>query len=206
MALAGDPPVTVVIPTHVARIENGMLRRAVRSVTQQSHRPWSTVIVHDYHGAGSAAVRNEGIERVTTEWVAFLDSDDVLQPFHLAKLLKQQRKNGADLVYPWFQVLGGCDPWPGWYGRPFDAEALLRREFCIPVTVLVRTELVRAVGGFEPDLTIAPPAQCDDLTLWRKLLAAGAKFEHLPAKTWVWHRHGGNTSGSPLLGDAKERS
>lgn len=200
--VATGDSITLIIPVHRARVENGMLRRALDSVGRQWGSP-RVLLPCDVDGEGSAAIRTRALADVETEWVAFLDSDDELDADHLLMLVGQQRMTNADVVYPWFKVVGGEDPWPDWFGREFDAEALRRRDFMIPVTVLARTELVRAAGGFQADLSIAPPAQCDEWGLWLRMLDLGARFVHVPHRTWTWHRHGGNTAGSPLLGDAK---
>jgi len=196
--------IDVVIPAHPAREASGMLARAVASVERQSI-PARAVVQLDTVRAGSAATRTRGLARVTTPWVAFLDSDDELLPHHLERLLEHAEATGADLVYPWFHADGFTDPWPKLFGRVFDQGELRRGNF-IPTTVLARTELVRLAGGFIADLDIAPPAQCDEWGLWLRMLdlkPAGARIAHLPERTWVWHVHGKNSSGSPHLGDAR---
>lgn len=180
-----------------------MLARAVASVQAQTV-PARAVVQLDATRAGSAATRTAGLAGVRTPWVAFLDSDDVLDPGHLEKLAAHAETTGADLVYPWFRVDGYHDPWPGRFGQPFDGAALRRANY-IPVTVLARTGLVRAAGGFIADLTIAPPAECDEWGLWLRMLDQGARIVHLPERTWTWVAHGKNSSGSPRLGDAKLR-
>ena len=121
---------------------------------------------------------------VTTDWVAFLDSDDELKPNHLRACARHATLTGADVMYPWFD---GYDPM-GMFGVPFDPELLRRRNY-IPVTVLARTAMVKAVGGFadHPDEHGDP---CEDWGLWLKLLDLGAKFSHLPQRTWIWHPGG----------------
>jgi glycosyltransferase involved in cell wall biosynthesis len=197
------PVIDVVIPYHQARADNGMLERAVASVEAQTVSA-RTVLQLDDTRAGAAATRNVGVARATGEYVALLDSDDELRPQHLERLLAAAEATGADLVYPWFDREGWPDPWPEREARPFDAAALRRGNF-IPITVLVRRQLLLDVGGFRPDLTISPPAQCEEWGTWLRLLDAGARFVHLPERTWIWHAHGRNTSGSPSLGDAKVR-
>lgn len=196
--------IDVVIPTHPGRLATGLFHRAVVSVQAQTV-PARVVSQLDTNGSGSADTRTRGLAKVSTPWVAFLDSDDELLPHHLERLAVHAEVTGADLVYPWFHLDGGGiveDPWPHRYGQPFDAAALRRGNY-IPVTVLVRTELVRRAGGFVADLTISPPAQCDEWGLWLRMLDLGAKVEHLPERTWIWRVHGKNTQGSPRRGDAK---
>jgi glycosyltransferase involved in cell wall biosynthesis len=187
--------VTVVIPVHPPRFFT-TLDRALRSVWEQLYVPQAVVVEVDRAHAGAAATRNLGLEKVDTEFVAFLDSDDQLRPGHLAGLYDMAREAGADLVYPWFDVANGWDPFPDRFGQPFDPEILKTRN-TIPVTVLARTELVRDVGGFQPK---GPPENpCEDWGCWEAMLAAGARFVHLPERTWIWHWHrsaaDGNTSG-----------
>jgi glycosyltransferase involved in cell wall biosynthesis len=189
------PGVTVVIPVHPPRLHS-TLDRALHSVWEQDSLPQAVLVEVDRTRAGAAATRNLGLEQVTTEWVAFLDSDDQLRPEHLSALEGCAAQEDADLVYPWFDVANGWDPFPDRFGQPFDPEVLRTRN-TIPVTVLARTELIRAVGGFRPK---GPPENpCDDWGCWEAMLAAGGRFVHLPERTWIWHWHrsatDGNTSG-----------
>jgi glycosyltransferase involved in cell wall biosynthesis len=175
--------VTVVIPTIDDHHEQ--LDRALASVQTQSLPPDEIELEFDRLRTGAAATRNRALERVTTEYVAFLDDDDELKPNHLRACVRFARLTGVDLVYPWFDGEDGI----GMFGVPFDP-VLLRRRNYIPVTVLVRTELVRKVGGFvdHPDDNGDP---CEDWGLWLALLDAGAVFGHLPQRTWIWHKGAG---------------
>jgi glycosyltransferase involved in cell wall biosynthesis len=187
------PGVTAVIPSIPPRVDTH-LRRALASVLGQT-RPVDAISVHvDHERLGSAVNRTLALEAVRTEWCALLDDDDEWDPTHVASLLEHARATGADLVYPWFTIpqMPWGDPWPEREGQPFDQE-LLRSVNYIPITVLVRTELLREVGGFTPK---GPPENpCDDWGTWDALLEAGARFEHLNRRTWRWNWWGGNTSG-----------
>lgn len=160
---------------------------ALASVTAQTRPVDQISVAIDHEHLGAAATRNRAFAAVDCEWTAFLDDDDVWRPLHIEALLRCAENFHADLVFPWFDVQGGTDPFPQKEGVPFD-EATLRLSPYIPVTVLVRTDLVRAVGAF-------PDVPGEDHGLWLRLLYAGAKFVHLPERTWVWNHHSSNTSG-----------
>jgi hypothetical protein len=187
--------ITVVIPTIPPRAR--LLTRALESAAVQTLTPAAIIVEVDDTGTGAAATRNRALERVETEWVAFLDDDDELLPDHLLTLALAQRHTGADLLWPWFTVAGGSDPFPQHRGRQWDPAD--PHQF--PINVLVRTELLEAVGGF----TTIPDGARDqdghrtgeDWHLWLALSAAGARFHHVDAQTWTWHHHAGNTSGLP---------
>lgn len=185
------PGITVVLPVHPPRFHT-TLDRAMRSVWEQTRPPETVVVEMDYAHTGAAATRNRGLSYVDTELVAFLDSDDQLKPEHLAVLEQHLLETGADLVYPWFDVVQGWDPFPDREGQPFDPEVLAVRN-TIPVTVLTRTGLLRSVGGFQP---LGPPDNpCDDWGAWKAMVAAGAQFSHLNQRTWYYHWGTSNTSG-----------
>lgn len=195
--------VTMVIP-HVPP-RRGELIRALTSVTVQTMLPAAVSIAVDHQHEGSAATRNRALWAATTRYVAFLDDDDALEVNHIEALVAHAQATGADVVY------SGCTPvgpdgmpfeareeW-GRFGKPFDPDLLRQRSY-IPVTSLVRTELAQRVGGFR----LLPGNPYDDHAFYVALLDAGARFEHLPVRSWVWHQPGpgapgrpGNTSGDP---------
>lgn len=212
--------VAVCVPTIPSR--EHLLRRAVGSIGRQDVRPNVQLVVQvalDEAGDGAAATRNRAWRDVgdDVDWVAFLDDDDELGPDHVQLCLDRAVETDADLVYPWFTILNAAghdvtassDPlrapvdgsYVSPYGVPFDdalRQEIMTRNNFIPVTVLVRRSLLVAVGGFPiPETPEWPETCCEDWGLWRRLLEAGARFEHLPRRTWIWHWHGGNTSGRP---------
>lgn len=204
---SGDGRVTVCIPSIPRRAP--MLLEAIRSVESQSYPGVKCVVEVDAVGVGAAKNRNAALAQADTEWVAFLDDDDILYPEHVATCMLAAQQYGADLVYPWFDLHEGVDPLSvnisGKYISPFglefgpDHETHLRQygNF-IPITVLVKRELIMDVGGFpQPGTPEWSHTTCEDWGCWVRLLDAGAKFAHAPYKTWRWRWHRGNTSGRP---------
>lgn len=188
------PGVTAVVPVHLPRLRNGAaFERCMEGIKRQERPVDSISIAVDTEHEGAAVTRNKALSAVTTEWTAFCDSDDQWRPSHIGSLLTAAQRSGADLVYPWFTIMpGGQDPWPWREGQPFDPEELETTNY-IPVTVLVRTELIKKSGGFQP---LGPPENpCDDWGCWNALLKEGARFEHLNKRTWFWWWWAGNTNG-----------
>jgi glycosyltransferase involved in cell wall biosynthesis len=196
--------ITVVIPSITSRKDK--LQRAVASVTNQTHPPYSIVVRYDRHKEGSALTRNRALWTVTTEWVAFLDDDDEFLPHHLESLARKQRETGADVVYPLPRVINSRgNPVPrqwDWGGGPeFDGNILTQRSY-INICSIVRTDLARQVGGFEFVRGAQTGQLNDDHGFYLRLYNAGAKFAHVHEETFVWYHHGNNTSGQPTKGDA----
>lgn len=189
------PGVTAVIPSIPPRTHT-YLHRALDSVLRQE-QPVDAISVSIDHGRlGSARNRSRALCSVGTKWTALLDDDDEWYPDHIRLLMEHAEETGADLVYPWFNAPEGWDPWPEREGQPFDEE-LLRTMNYIPITVLVRTDLLWDAGGFTPKDPDNPESLCDDWGTWERLLACGATFSHLNRRTWAWHWHGHHTSGRP---------
>jgi hypothetical protein len=120
-----------------------------------------------------------------------------------------RRSAEADVVYPWFHLPTGVDPLfvhrngelvPA-FGVPFGDEQLnhlLTQGNFIPVTVLVRRAWLEFVDGFPtPGTARWPHAECEDWGCWQDLARYGARFKHVPERTWTWRWHGLNTSGKP---------
>lgn len=204
--------VSVCIPTIPDR--RPLYDRAVRSVTQQSWLPKEICAAVDTEARGASATRNEAWQQATADWIAFLDDDDVLRPNHIKKLVLGAKLMKADVVYPWFNIVDVDGNDMTWrdplrlvvdgkarspFGLPFGPEhetELRSRNNFIPITVLVRRELVADVGGFPPINSLEWPENCcEDWALWRRLLDVGATFAHVPERTWLWTWHGRNTSG-----------
>jgi glycosyltransferase involved in cell wall biosynthesis len=193
--MALGPGIAAVIPAHPARVANGMLDRALKSVFAQTLPAAEVHVAVDLEQHGAAITRQRALDAVTTEWAAFLDSDDEWLPHHLRTLFDHARAEGADFAFAWFEPVGGPDPL-GHFGLPFNPAT----PHHTTITVLVRTELARRVG-------FTPAAAGDRFGNedWRWLggiCQTGARMIHVPERTWRWHMHTSNTSGLPGQGDA----
>lgn len=202
--------VTVVVPTIIGRED--MVARALQSISAQQVKPGAVVVRCDIDRRGAAWCRNAAIELVKTDWIAFLDDDDELLPNHIKVLVRGANSSNADMVFSYARFEGGRDPLACIYGGvrlipepinvPWDSRAelsLRRYGNFIPVTYMVKTDIVRQVGGFPepysmPEVTTS--GECEDYLLLLKLLDAGAKFHHVcGVRTWIYRFHDLNTGG-----------
>jgi glycosyltransferase involved in cell wall biosynthesis len=175
-----------------------MLLRAVGSVLAQSLPVDQISIVLDTAKRGASFTRNDAWQALDTDYVAFLDDDDEWYPHHLATCLQAIEATGADMVYPWFDVAGGTDPFPENFGRPFDPTDPCQTT----ITCLWRRRALRDVGGFidvpaDDDPDQSGHRRGEDMRAVERLVALGGKVVHVPERTWAWHHHLANTSGLP---------
>lgn len=204
--------VAIVIPTIPGR--EALFERAMASVRAQRRFPDQVVAEYDAERTGAAEARNRALERVATDVVAWLDDDDELLPHHILACMRVLEADPAvDLVYPSPKMIGGPDPtavtfqgqirapWGIRFGK--EQEAHLRRQGSfIPMTHLVRTEAVRAAGGFRDGYRLQDGRyRGEDEDYLIRLLDGGAKFEHINRVTWKWYSHPGtSTAGRPDRG------
>lgn len=198
--------ITVCIPAHPARVVNGMLDRAVASVKNQLHPAADVSIAIDETGQGAAVTRQRALDAVTTEWVAFLDSDDLFYPEHLRVLAAGAKIYRADYLFSYYMVhdaagrpCPGNDPL-GHFGKPFNP----RHPHQTTITTLVRTELAKSIGfrDVTPGALIDGQHYGEDFQFTVECAQAGARIIHIPRRTWAWVHHGLNSSGTPGRGDA----
>ncbi len=203
---AKDFSVTVVIPTIPGREER--LKEALESVYAQTLSPNDVVVYNDVQRRGAWYARNSALLSVKTSFVAYLDDDDKFLPDHLETLIGTAKlRTDADMVYSYMEIMGysrdplAC-PVNGKLvlplGVPFGKEQEFHLRFVgnfIPVTYLVKTNYCRLVGGMPEPYSAEWPRCCEDWGFLIRLLDAGAKFVHIPRRTWIYNVHSDNTGG-----------
>lgn len=213
----GRDTITVITPCHPQRaMPSGTLHRAINSVRGQLLPPESMIVEMDLCGAGAAVTRDRALRRVTTDWVAPLDSDDWFKPNHLSALLTHARETGADFVYSWYELVsehpdgtakfwGDVDPVmpPTHFANDFDPSSPVETT----ITVLMRTELALQVGYAA--LNRGEANSGEDYGMVLGMVRMGGTVSHLKQRTWFWaHRFDGerrllNTGGMAGRGDAR---
>lgn len=208
--------VAVVIPTIPGR--EALLERARVSVLHQERKADQIIVERDSERTGAWAARNRALERVTTDVVAWLDDDDHLNPSHLKVCMRvlEQSPFAPDLVYPipimkdmrdptavTHQGIFPVSPWKLRFTQE-HAEHIRQVGSFIPMTHLVRTGAVRAIGGFRPGYAVPSGRyRGEDEDYLIRLLNQGESqgrrvqdiFEHVSRKTWYWQRNAKSTAG-----------
>ncbi len=193
--MTGAPDVTVIIPT---RNRRALLHECLDSLRGQEGVQWEAIVVDDASTDDSwrwlaqladprvsairqevpqrqAVARNRALPMARGRHVLFLDDDDLLTPGALAVLSAALDANPQAVAAvgareDWFTAQGyrrrQVHPW----GRgPRDiTTALLAGWSAIPSQTLLVTEVVRAVGGYAPELV-----PCDDRDLMHKVTRHG---------------------------------
>ena len=125
-----------------------------------------------------AATRNAGIQEAVSEWIGFIDADDLWDSSKLECQMEElARHPGADVCYTGRRLLiqnrettqfGEVVKVP-----PANQirESLFRQTSFLPSSVLIRKSALMAVGGFDTRC-----AYVEDWDLWLRLLHWGAKF------------------------------
>ena len=129
-------------------------------------------LLHIAQSGGPAQARNLGLEAAGGEWVTFLDDDDLWCPHHLATVVNSVVRAGADWGYGGQLVIDAdCVPTRE---RAAPEPATLARDLLknnvigTPSCVVARTDLVREVSGFDPELRVLA-----DWDLWLRMLPRG---------------------------------
>lgn len=185
--------VTVVIPT---RNRRALVEEAIASVMAQDYPAWELIVVDDAsedetpayletladprvrtirlarHGERSAA-RNRGLAEARGEFVMFLDDDDLLRPGALSALAPALLADPVAVAavgarYRFTAKRGVRIPHPASPMKLEIADELLCGWGSVSGQNLYRTQVVRAVEGFDPVLSL-----CEDRDLWLKLATRG---------------------------------
>jgi glycosyltransferase involved in cell wall biosynthesis len=186
------PRVSVIIPNYN---HAQYVSAAIQSVLSQTYRSFEIIVVDDgstdnsreivaqfgdqvryiwqeNHGLGGA--RNTGIRASTSEFIGLLDADDQWQPGYLEQMLRMAEQHPDAAVFycraQGMDVKG--DDLPQIFGGPVAPPGqiypqLLRANFLIPSTVLIRRSVLTTVGLFEQ--TLRAIHGCEDWDLWLRI-------------------------------------
>jgi glycosyltransferase involved in cell wall biosynthesis len=220
----GNPAVSIILPTF-DRL--AFLREAVESILAQTVDDWELIIVDDGstdgtvawleslgepriaivalpHSGNPAALRNRGVARARSPWLAFLDSDDLWAPEKLELQLAclgshpscRWSCTGVSFVDAHDAPVPRQDgrvyrPQSGWIlGQVllFDAEATMS-------TLMIHRSLFDEVGGFDERMM-----HREDYDLELRL-AARSEIVAMPESLTVMRHHMARTSSQTRVAD-----
>ncbi len=204
--MSDTPLISVVTPTYNRA---DYLGEAIDSVLAQTYQHFEMLIVDDgstdatpelmkryasdsriryfqQENQGQSVARNRGIAESTGEYICFLDSDNAWLPEKLESSLAHLAANpGTDVVY------GDCITIDE-HGKEISRKnmtrfsgditaKLLKDNFVSMNTTMTRAEIIKSVGGFNPQDRYA-----EDYGLWLRV-ATRARFLYVP-EYWAYYR------------------
>ena len=163
-----------------------------RSIARIAAAYGARLVVRDVNG-GPAAARNDGLRLVSTKYVAFVDSDIVLEPNVVGKLIRHFADPRVALVAP--RVLGLRDAAGlNWVGRYEEARssldlgiypAVVRQRS--PVSWVPGAFLLARVGAIDEGFS-SEMREGEDVDFVWKLADRGWRIRFEPEAS-VWHEH-----------------
>ncbi|MBV8601223.1 MAG: glycosyltransferase family 2 protein, partial [Candidatus Eremiobacteraeota bacterium] len=167
--------VSIVIPTYNRR---RVLPRMLESIARQQYPAIETIVVNDggeeigdiasrfeatlverSENRGHAAASNAGLEVARGEYVAVIDDDDVLFPYHVATLVDVLERSGRDVAHTNSLMMltereGAVVGFsPGSLGAIDPNEALVLCPLLGMLSMLMRRSVFAEAGGFDEALT-----------------------------------------------------
>jgi glycosyltransferase involved in cell wall biosynthesis len=150
--------------------------------------------------SGLPATRNFGVREAKSEWIAFVDADDIWEPNKLERQMQElSRTPEADLCYTGRIVLihqgdstrlGDVVPVPP--AAKIEQELLKQCKFP-PSCVVIRRSVFLAVGGHDTSFNYV-----EDWELWLRLLNAGVRFIDCPEPLLQYRVSPGNKTSNAI--------
>jgi glycosyltransferase involved in cell wall biosynthesis len=193
------PSVSVIIPAYN---QAQFLDGAIKSALSQTYQDFEIIVVDDgstdltpqvarqfgnniryirQDNQGLGGARNTGIRAAEGEFIGLLDADDEWMPPFLDKEMdKMKCTSNAAAVYCYAQ---GIDSegrvLPQIFGGPAVSSekvyhTILRANFLIPSTILIKRSVVISVGLFEQNNKLIHG--CEDWDLWLRILRNNPEF------------------------------
>ncbi|MDE6277181.1 MAG: glycosyltransferase family 2 protein [Muribaculaceae bacterium] len=123
---------------------------------------------------GAAAARQRGLEEVDTEWTLFFDSDDLMLPGHIGRVLRHIYAHPETDIWGWnvkTDLPGGVVRY--FHSHPSAWTNVMNGTFATS-RYCARTSLFRKAGGWNPEIGL-----WDDIELGARLLRQKPKIEKI---------------------------
>jgi GT2 family glycosyltransferase len=204
----GERTLSIVMPVYNVKLD--WLREAIDSILTQWCTKWELICVDDLSpnaevravlaeyaakdhrirpqylskNVGIAKATNAGLKKVTGEYVAFMDHDDVLEPDAVYHLLKAAQ-TGADLIYSdEIIVTEDIKDIVSPQNRPaFSWDYYLSHPYFVHM-VCVKAKIARAIGGLDETMSISA-----DVDFVLRAIENSTVIAHVPALLYRWRTH-----------------
>ena len=191
---------------------DGLLSEALESLSKQTYKEFKVVAVMDecWHNTksvlssfnrtlgmqvfkkkkkeGLAAAKNFGLSKIDTEWVGFLDADDLYLPNKLEKQISYIKNNEVDFL--------GAQSLNRIIGRDsfFDScHKLKKNETHGDISKIIHTENVLTHGSMLIKKSCLDKLGnyrdvkgAEDWDLWKRAVDKGFKFYQIQERLYVW--------------------
>lgn len=153
------------------------------------------MVVLSHPNRGLAATLNRGIRHAKGRYIARQDQDDFVLPGRLAKQMAfLEAHPDIAMVGTWAQIYQEDSPSQRYHRHPASNDALqLELMFDNPFvhsSMMIRTEVLRQIGGYSEDKTRQPP---EDYELWSRI-ARLHRVANLPEVLTIYRELPGSMS------------
>jgi glycosyltransferase involved in cell wall biosynthesis len=208
---------TILICVHsTSDFNDGLLNKAIQSLVNQTYKNFKTVIVLDQcwdktnemisssnynldltvltkeKKQGLSYAKNFGLSNINTEWVGFLDADDLYLPTKLEKQVKYIENNNVDFLGTKSWYINGLDEvnlYPNWLNHEelpnWESHDEIKSEIfnsCVLThgSMLVRKECIIKLNGYQDIRGM------EDWDLWKRGMSNNFIFHQLQDKLYIY--------------------
>ncbi|MGB7160305.1 MAG: glycosyltransferase, partial [Tepidisphaeraceae bacterium] len=216
--------VSVIIPAHNSA---ETVEETLRSLVAQTWPHWEAIVIDDgstdatatlvrrfieteprvrlieQPKSGVSAARNNGIDQIRTDWMCFLDADDIFLPDYFQKMTDALAADPTldAVTCGWARLLPDGSRFD-FNNRPpgIDLFEALAHDCVITIhTVVIKVDIVRRAGKFDTSLRT-----CEDWDLWQRIARCGCRFGRLDDTLCLYRTRPGSASfdASRLIQDS----
>ncbi|MDG2255714.1 MAG: glycosyltransferase family A protein [Opitutaceae bacterium] len=184
-------------------IDDGSIDQTVKIAESFAEKHENITLITGHQQKGPSKLRNIGIQKCRSEFIAFLDSDDMMSPNSLSSRIAAIKSD--PLAIGSYSPVSLIDP----NGLKLDLNGTKKEivNFCdlagnlfITSCILVRANQIKKLGGFDTNLLYG-----EDWDLWLRLTRLGYYIKCAPQSHIQYRQHPQSHSHSNLHRDFKAR-